>query len=141
MPKTMNYLGIARKSGNIELGEENVKTLVKAGKARLVLLARDASEGVTQRVGGYVFGFHAPVVTLPYTKTELGGALGRAQCAVCALRDLGLARSLAEALAAEHGEAYAGAAEALGKTQARITARKTARGSKTGKRRKRNEQL
>lgn len=133
MSKTMNYLGIARKSGNIELGEENVKALVKAGKARLVLLASDVSAGVTQRVGGYVFGFHAPVVTLPYTKAELGGAVGRAQCAVCALRDLGLAKSLADVLAEEHGEAYAAAAAALGETQKRIAARKTA---KPGKRRK-----
>jgi ribosomal protein L7Ae-like RNA K-turn-binding protein len=141
MSKALNYLGIARMSGNIELGEENAKALVKAGKARIVLLASDASDGVKKRAEGYVYGFHAPLVTLPFTKAELGGAVGRAQCAVAAIRDLGLAKSLAEALAAEHGEAYAGAAEALGKTQARITARKTARGSKTGKRRKRNEQL
>ena len=133
MSKALQYLGIARKSGNIELGEDNAKALIKAGKARLVLLAADASEGVTKRVNGYVYGFRAPVVRLPFDATALGGALGRARCSAAAIPDLGLAKSLADALAAEHGEAYAEAAAALGETQARIQARKTA---KPGKRRK-----
>jgi len=133
MSKALQYLGIARMSGNIELGEENAKALVKAGKARALLLAGDASEGVKKRCEGYVYGFRAPLIVLPWTKTELGGAVGRAQCAVAALRDLGLAKSLADALAAEYGEAYAPAAAALDETQKRIKARKTA---KPGKRRK-----
>ena len=74
MSKALNYLGIARMSGNIELGEENAKALIKAGKARLVLLAADASEGVTKRVNGYVYGFRAPVLRLPFDASELGGA-------------------------------------------------------------------
>ena len=139
MSKALQYLGIARMSGNIELGEEQSKALVKAGKARALLLASDASEGVRKRAEGYVYGFRAPLIVLPYTKAELGGAVGRAQCAVAAIRDLGLAKSLADALAdalaAEHGEAYAPAAAALGETQRRIRARKSTRGSK-GTRRK-----
>ena len=141
MGKALNYLGIARMSGNIELGEENAKALVKAGKARMLLLAADASEGVKKRAEGYVFGFRTPLVPLPFTKEELGGAVGRAQCAVAAVRDLGLAKSLAEALAAEYGEAYAAVAQTLEEKQQRQIARKAAKGGKTGKRRKRNEQL
>ena len=134
MSKALEYLGIARMSGNIELGEENAKALVKAGKARALLLAGDASEGVKKRAEGYLYGFRAPLITLPCTKAELGGAVGRAQCAVAALRDLGLAKSLADALAEENPEAYGDIAAALGETQKRIKARKSARGSK--KRRK-----
>ena len=136
MSKALNYLGIARMSGNIELGEENAKALVKAGKARLLLLASDVSDGVKKRAGGYVYGFHTPLVTLPFSRAELGGAVGRAQCAVCAIRDLGLAKSLADALAAEYGEAYAGVAAELNEKLARIAARKAAKGGKTGTRRK-----
>ena len=100
MDKALQYLGIARMSGNLELGEENAKALVKQGKARLLLLAQDASDGVRKRAEGYVYGFRTPLLTLPYPKETLGGAVGRAQCAVVAVRDLGLAKSLAEALAA-----------------------------------------
>ena len=130
MSKALNYLGIARMSGNIELGEENAKALVKAGKARLLLLAKDASDGVRKRAEGYVYGFRTPVAELPFTREELGGAVGRAACAVAALRDLGLAKSLADALAAEWGERYAPLAEALGEKQTRIAARKAAKGGK-----------
>ena len=137
MSKALQLLGIARKSGNIELGEENAKALVKAGKARLLLLAGDASDGVKKRAEGYVYGFRTPVVGLPFTKEELGGAVGRAQCAVAAVRDLGLARSLAEALAAEYGEPYAPVARELAEKQERIALRKATKGGKTGKRRKR----
>ena len=45
----MDYLGIARMSGNLELGEDNAKALVKAGKARLLLLASDSPEGARRR--------------------------------------------------------------------------------------------
>ena len=139
MSKALNYLGIARMSGNIELGEENAKALVKAGKARLLLLAGDASDGVKKRAEGYVFGFRTAIVELPFTKEELGGATGRAQCAIAAVRDLGLAKALADARAAEYGERYAPVAQALGEKQMRQAARKAAKGGKTGMRRKRYE--
>ena len=129
MSKALNYLGIARMSGNIELGEENSKALVKAGKARLLLLASDASDGVRKRAEGYIFGFRTPLVPLPFTKEELGGAVGRAQCAIAAVRDLGLAKALADALAAEYGGQYAPLAQELDEKQKRQAARK-------GKRRK-----
>ena len=135
MSKALQYLGIARKSGNIELGEENAKALIKAGKARLVLLAADASEGVTKRVNGYVYGFRAPVVRLPFDAAELGGALGRAKCSAAAIPDLGLAVALTAALAEEYDESYAEPARELAEKQARIAARKAEKGKK-GTRRK-----
>ena len=55
MGKSLDYLGIARMSGNIELGEENAKALIKAGKARLLLLAGDASDGVKKRAEARFF--------------------------------------------------------------------------------------
>lgn len=134
MSKALDYLGIARKSGNLELGEENAKALVKQGKARLLLLAGDVSDGVRKRAEGYVYGFRTLVVPLPYTKAELGGAVGKAQCAVAAVRDLGLASALAEALALEHGEAYAPAAQELKEKQARLASRKA-----KGKKRRKSE--
>lgn len=135
MHKALQYLGLARKSGSIELGEDQTKALVKAGKARLVLLAADASEGVTKRVNGYVYGFRAPVVRLPFDSSELGGALGRAKCSAAAISDLGLAVALTAALAegSDGGDSYAEVAGELAEKQARIKARRTA---KPGKRRK-----
>ena len=132
MSKALGYLGIARMSGNIVLGEENAKACIKAGKARMILLASDASEGVRKRVDGYVYGFHAPVVTAPWDGDAMGAALGRARCAVAVLPDLGLAKALADALASEDPETYGPVAAALEVKRARIAQR----AAKTGKRRK-----
>ena len=136
MHKALQLLGIARVSGNIELGEDNAKALIKAGKARLLLLACDASDGVKKRAEGYLYGFRTPMLELPFTKAELGAAVGRAQCAVAAVRDLGLAGAVADALAAEYGARYAPIAQALDEKRKRQASRKAAKGGKTGKRRK-----
>lgn len=39
MNNAMRYLGLARKAGHLEVGEENVGTAVRLGKAKLVVLA------------------------------------------------------------------------------------------------------
>ena len=55
MSKGLNYIGIARKSGSIETGEENTAMLVKGGKAKLVIVAADTSPNAKKRAEGYVF--------------------------------------------------------------------------------------
>ena len=136
MSKALNYLGIARLSGNIEIGEENSKELVKAGKARLLLLASDTSDAAKRRAEGYVYGFRTPLVDVPFTKAEIAQIVGRTGCSMVAVRDLGLAKSFADALAAEYGETYAELAAALDAKLKKTKERKV-RGGKTGNRRKR----
>lgn len=137
MSKALNYLGIARMSGNIEIGEENTKELVKAGKARLLIVASDTSDEAKRRAEGYIFGFSTLLAELPFTKAELSQQLGRPGCSMAAIRDLGLAVSFAEALAAEHGERYQPLADELKTKQQKIRTRKAAKGAKTGNRRNR----
>lgn len=134
MSKALNYLGIARMSGNLELGEDNAKALVKAGKARLLLLASDASEHARHRAEGYVYGFSTPLVDVPFTKAEIAQKVGKTGCSMLAVRDLGLARSFAAALAEEQGGDYQSLAEALTAKLEKAKVRKT-RGRKTGDRR------
>ena len=137
MSKALNYLGIARMSGNIEIGEENTKELVKAGKARLLIVASDTSDDAKRRAEGYIFGFSTLLAELPFTKAELSQQLGRPGCSMAAIRDLGLAVSFAEALAAEHGERYQPLADELKTKQQKIRTRKATKGAKTGNRRNR----
>ena len=134
MSKALNYLGIARMSGNLETGEDNAAALVKAGKARLLLVASDTSEGAKRRAEGYVFGFSTPLVELPFTKAEISGTVGKPGCSMVALRDLGLALSLTEALAAEDPERYGAAAALLREKREKIRTRKETKGRKNGKR-------
>lgn len=134
MSKALNYLGIARMSGNLELGEDNAKALVKAGKARLLLLASDTSESARRRAEGYIFGFRTPLVDVPFTKAEIARQVGQTGCSMAAIRDLGLAQRFAAALAEEYGGDYQAVAEALSAKLEKTKARK-ARGRKSGNRR------
>ena len=104
MSKALSYLGIARMSGNIEIGEENAKALVKSGKARLMIVAQDTSDHAKKRAEGYVFECSTPLVTVPFSKQEISLAVGKAGGSMAAFRDLGLATCFAQALAAENGD-------------------------------------
>ena len=93
----MGLLGIARKAGKLEAGEESVTASAKAHKARLLLLAADASDR-TCRHGESLVTDNCPLLPLPLTKTELGGAVGRSSCAILALTDVGLANAAVKKL-------------------------------------------
>ncbi len=98
MDKALFYLSLARKAGLAELGEEPVGAAAKAGKARLVMVARDASEHTWRRGLSFVSGTAQPCIRVPYTKDEMGSAIGREALAMAALTDAGIALSMAEAM-------------------------------------------
>ena len=52
-------------------------------------------------------------IRTPFTKEQIGGAVGRGSCAMAALTDAGLAASLLKKLAQEEPEQYGEAAAAL----------------------------
>ena len=91
----LHMLGLARKAGRLEIGEEPVGAACRARQAKLVLLACDAASNV------------------PFTKAELGFALGRGSCAMLALTDVGFASSLVQKLSARDPEKYGPAAQQL----------------------------
>ncbi len=92
-------LGLARKAGKAELGEESVTAAAHGHKARLILVASDAAENTRRRALTLGQAGNAPVLSPPLTKGELGRAVGRASCALLALTDVGLASSAAKKLA------------------------------------------
>ena len=67
MATALEYIGIARMGAGIETGEDNAKSLVKSGKAKLLIVAADASDGAKRRAEGYVYGYSTPLVVAPYT--------------------------------------------------------------------------
>ena len=143
MSKALNYLGIARKSGGIETGEDNSSGLVKAGKARALIVASDTSEGAKRRAEGYVYETNVLLVEVPFTKDEIAGITGKTGCSMAAITDLGLATAFLKALADEYGETYSAPYERLKALQERVQKRKggktaASRGSKTGIRRKKS---
>ena len=109
----LHLLGLARKAGRLEVGEEPVGAACRAHHARLVLLASDAAPNSCRRAAHFGQAGNVLFLELPFTKAELGFVLGRGSCAMLALTDIGLAASLAERLAAEEPERCGETAQAL----------------------------
>ena len=98
MDKALNYLALARKAGIAELGEEPVGGAARAGKAYLILVAKDGSDHTWRRAKSYAAGTQQQCVRLPYTKDELGMAIGRQELAIAAITDPAMALSLVQSL-------------------------------------------
>ena len=133
MADALRYIGIARMGGGIETGEDNTKLLIKSGKARLVIVAGDASDGAKRRAEGYVYETNVPLIVVPYTKADISAISGRPGCSMAAFRDMGLASSFASALSEEYGEPFRETAEKLAEKRNRAKSRSS---RKTGNRRK-----
>ena len=97
-PKALSYLSLARKAGKAELGEEPVGDAARAGKAYLIAVAADASDHTWRRAKSFAAGTEQQCVRLPYTKEEMGAAVGRTSLAIAAVTDAALALALLKSL-------------------------------------------
>lgn len=109
----IGLIGLARKAGQTEIGEELASIAARLHKARLILLAADAAENTLRQGRGLGETGNCPALVLPLTKAELGGALGRSSCAILALTDVGLAAALVKKLSQTDPEQYGQAAQRL----------------------------
>ena len=98
MDKSLNYMALARKAGRIELGEEPVGAAARAQHARLIVVASDASDHTWRRALSFAAGTGQQVIKVPFTKDELGQAVGRTSLAIAAFTDPALALAFVNAL-------------------------------------------
>ena len=98
MDKALNYVALARKAGRIELGEEPVGAAARAQHARLVVVASDASDHTWRRALSFVAGTEQKCIRIPFTKDQLGEAVGRTSLAIGAFTDPALALAFVKAL-------------------------------------------
>lgn len=98
MDKTLNYLALARKAGFAELGEEPVGGAARAGKAYAIIVASDAGDHTWRRAKAFAAGTDQQAVRLPYTKDEMGMAIGRSALAIAAITDVSMALALVQSL-------------------------------------------
>ena len=122
MDKALNYLALARKAGKIELGEEPVGAAARAQHARLVIVAKDASDHTWRRAKSFVAGTNQDCIRLDYTKDELGAIIGRQELAIAALTDPAMALAFCKAL--PNPEKYTDVMESLDKRTKRIVQRR-----------------
>ncbi len=123
MNKALNYMALARKAGRIELGEEPVGAAARAQKARLVVVASDASDHTWRRAQSFVAGTQQECIRVNFTKDELGLAIGRQELAIAAFTDPALALAFVKAL--DNQSAYTGVLESLENRTRRIRQRQS----------------
>ena len=121
MDKALNYLSLARKAGRIELGEEPVGAVARANKARLILVASDAGDHTWRRAKSFTAGTEQICMKVPFTKDQLGEAIGRTALAMAAFTDPALALAFVKALG--DPEKHKEALESLDKRGKRIRQR------------------
>ena len=101
----LGLIGLTRKAGKVEVGEEAVSIAARNHKARAILFASDAAENTLRRRESLGEQGNCPSLVLEVSKAELGGAVGRSSCALLAITDVGLAAAVLKKLpAGEYGD-------------------------------------
>ena len=118
--RALGYLGLARRGGNIVIGEEPVGAACRASHARLLILASDAADHTCRRARSFTANGKPPVLKVPFTKDELGNALGCNACAMAAFIDVALALAFVKVLDGAHTELI----EVLGHQTERVKKRR-----------------
>ncbi|MCI8849685.1 MAG: 50S ribosomal protein L7 [Oscillibacter sp.] len=113
MNPVLSMLGLALRGGRLAVGDEPAALAARAGECRLLLTASDAGGSVLRHAEHLAEAGHCLWLTIPFSKAELGGALGRGTAAVAAVTDLGLAAAVVKRLAALDPDAYGEAAERM----------------------------
>ena len=124
MDKLLNLIGLAKKAGKLEVGEEPVGAAARSKHARLILIASDAAENTRRRAKHFGDAGECICLEIPATKEALGKALGRTSCALLALTDIGFAEAIAKKLAESDEAHYGEAAKRLSVKAARAAERR-----------------
>ena len=95
MDKILNLMGLAMKAGAAKSGSLSVEEAVKSGKAHLLVMAEDASEGTKKQLTNMA-GYRAVDLLSYGTKESLGRALGKEERSAVAITEAGFAKSIKE---------------------------------------------
>ena len=120
--RALGLLGLARKAGKLQTGEETVAAMLLEKHARLTILAGDAGAAVSRKLRGLAEGTRQRVLEVPYDKLTLGAALGRPSVSAAAFADVSMALAFVRALPA--GIAPSDLLEDLERRVARVKAKR-----------------
>lgn len=104
--KVLGTLGLAMKAGNVVSGEFMTEKAIRDGRAKLVMVATDASANTKKKFSDSCHFYHVPYVEFS-DKDTLGKAIGKTFRASLAITERGFAASVGKNLELEvtkHGE-------------------------------------
>lgn len=122
----ISLLGLARRAGKVEVGDEAARSACSHGTAKILLIASDSSDRTREAFEFIAESASIPHISVAETREELGNALGKRPCAVVAICDTGFSAGIVKKLAAENEFAKA-ILPTIEKKAARAISRKKAR--------------
>ncbi len=125
----ISLLGLCRRAGKVEIGDEAARSACSHGTAKVLLIASDASDRTCEAFEFIAESANIPCIPVSETREELGNALGKRPCAVVAICDTGFSAGIIKKLAAENEFAKA-ILPTLEKKAARALSRKKAKSKK-----------
>ena len=87
--RSLNYLGIAKRSGNLICGTDMVVKSLPSKTIKIILLASDASENTKDKIIKKAFYYQIQVCEI-FDSYELSKAIGKDHVMVMAITDEGL---------------------------------------------------
>ena len=95
MNKTLSYIGLCRKAGRLVIGAELTVEAIRVGKIKSAFTAKDASDNTVKRIKDACAYRSIPYKPIPYTKEQLGAALGKESAAAVGVTDDSFAAMIA----------------------------------------------
>jgi ribosomal protein L7Ae-like RNA K-turn-binding protein len=94
--KFLSTLGLCRRAARLNYGFD----MVMAGlyKTDLLLMAKDCSERTRKNVEAAAKEYSVRLISLPYTKEDLGASIGGKPVGIIGITDRGFAKSLAQTI-------------------------------------------
>ena len=96
--KALRLIGMALRAKRLEVGVDSVSGLIASGRARLAVVASNASPRAADRLHDFAEANDVPFIKAPFTKEDLGRALGRSECAAVATADAGFSKAIAKSI-------------------------------------------
>jgi len=98
MRSDLGLVGLAYKAGKLAAGDATVSEAVHAKRVRLICTATDASPRVIESAERMPERCNGLYTAVPFTRAELGAALGLNDCTIIAFLDPGFAWAFAKKL-------------------------------------------
>jgi ribosomal protein L7Ae-like RNA K-turn-binding protein len=96
--KVFQYIGLAKRAGQIVVGADSVYSAMGAKKVHMIFVASDSSQKTLDHVIKKAFFYQVPVIQ-NYTTDELSKALGSMNSKVVGLTDEGFSKAIAKVVA------------------------------------------
>ncbi len=91
--RVLGLIGISTKAGKISFGTESVKETIIKNKAKLVIVAEDASDRLKKNIMYECENFKVPIVTFS-TIEKLSKSIGKTNKAVICIKDKNLGEEI-----------------------------------------------